>query len=258
MNARAVRSLAAAVVASVLLAGCLGPSQEDYDLATAVALQTEQAPVPSRTPQPTATSLPPSATPDSVTTTFSDPSGDLISCQTGEPAQGNAVYFDIGQVRVSAGVSGLTVEAEFPQTDDLLENFTFPGSFLGVLVFDDPNNPFDQGGDIGLFSMGTMRQDAIWDGQELGGRTFLRGETGSYLEAENVAEVSAMDNRLQIYISPRLAPLRFDRAGFAAVTPDGCDLAGIEFDYSSGTADHGELTLDVREVIEFFDSLPPG
>jgi hypothetical protein len=236
------------VLMAVISAGCVPPSDEELEeinLTLEAAAPTLTAAAALTPTEPPPTLIPPSATPNLTELGFTDPSGDIVQCQTGEPMPDQAPFLDVGMVHVETDDSGLSFEFEFPETDDLAAEFTSTGSFLGILMLDDANNPVPPDPSIGTFGLGLLRVDAIWNGQNLDERVFVRTESGAFAEEQNNVEVAADGNRLRIKLAPSRLPAGINRAGFAALSFNSCDLVGVEFDYESGQPANGLLTIDI-------------
>lgn len=254
---RTTRYLALVIIASAGLTACLGPSQDEIDaLATGVAeIETATAganDLPTEPPpEPTPTLIPPTATPSVLTTTFTDPSGDVQHCQTGAPIEGDFPHVDISELSFVTDETGLAFDAEFPQTEELTDEFTIPGSFLGILMLDNAEQPQEPDASVGTYGLGLLRIDALWNGQTLDKRVFVRDEAGGYVQEENMVEVAASGNHLRIKLLPSRLVRGINRAGFAVLSIDSCDLAGVEFDYSSGSPADGMLTIDIDADLDF-------
>lgn len=254
---RTTRCLALIIIASAGLTACLGPSQDEIDmLATGVAeIETATASanlLPTEPPaEPTPTLIPPTPTPSVRTNSFNDPSGDVQQCQTGASIEGDFPHVDVGELTFVTDASGLAFDAQFPQAEELTDEFTIPGSFLGILMLDNAEQPQEPDPSVGTYGLGLLRIDALWNGQTLDKRVFVRNEAGAYVQEENMVEVAASGNHLAIKLLPSRLVRGINRAGFAVLSLNSCDLAGVEFDYSSGSPADGMLTIDIEADLDF-------
>lgn len=253
MRSRISVLLSLALIAAITL-GCVPPSEEEaQQLSTAfTAAERTVTAAASRSPtDPPATDNPPTATPRRTEITVTDPSGDLVQCQTGEPMADGASFIDVGKIHVDANESGVSFTIEFPQTDDLAAEFGGPGSFLGILMLDNGAEPQPPDPQLGTYGLGLLRVDAIWTGQSLDKRVYARSEAGTLTEQDNNVEVAAEGNHLRIKLTPSRWVTGIDRAGFAVLSINACDLVGAEFNYDSGRPTNGLLALDIDLDLDF-------
>lgn len=251
MPRRVLNIMTGLVSLAMLLAGCLGPSQEDYDLATAVALETERAAF-TPTRAPTETPVPPTATPSSISLSFEDPVGDVIDCRSGESIEGEWPTLDFAGITVEADGGGVALHVLFPLAQDFPAEVADGGlGWGGILMLDDGENPMPPAPELGRFSLGSAIIDAIWDGERFGERVFVRNQEGEFDEVENHVQISAEANGLHIKILPDRLVEGLNRAGFAISSPNGCDLLGIEFDWSAQPSRGTELTLDIGDAVDY-------
>ena len=194
-------------------------------------------------------------TPVSQQLVFDDPLDDLINCSTGEAKPDGPTHVDSSKLTFFVDESEFSLQVEFPQTMDLAGEFTSLGSFLGILILDNSDNPLPTDPDLGKVAMGLMRIDAIWTGQSFDSRVFARDESGSMVEADTPVELEILDGyTLKYRMDPQDFPESANAAGFVSSSLGNCDYAGLNFDFSSGRRQDGSPDLDIQEIMDWIEN----